>query len=90
MHVEKYEKSAVGHMLRHYNRTAQNIGNRDIDSSRTCLNYNLCDHGKSDFEFYRKRLSEVKCQRRKDVKILCGLVVTACLNWTLRNGEGYS
>ena len=28
MHVEKYEKSAVGHMLRHYNRTAQNIGNR--------------------------------------------------------------
>ena len=76
MHVEKYEKSAVGHMLRHYNRTAQNIGNREIDSSRTCLNYNLCDHGKSDFEFYRKRLSEVKCQRRKDVKTLCDWIVT--------------
>lgn len=48
MHVEKYEKSAVGHMLRHYNRMANNMSNRDIDSSRTSLNYNLCGHDETD------------------------------------------
>lgn len=76
MHVEKYEKSAVGHLLRHYNRTARNMGNQEIDSSRTCMNYNLCNREESDFVYYRKRLSEVKCQKRKDVKTLCDWIVT--------------
>ena len=76
MHVEKYEKSAVGHMLQHYNRMANNMSNRDIDLSRTSLNYNLCGHSETDIEFYRKRLLEVKCQKRRDVKTLCDWIIT--------------
>lgn len=76
MHVEKYVRSAVGHMLKHYNRTANNMSNTGIDSSRTSLNYNLCEHDESDIAFYRKRLSEVKCQKRKDVKTLCDWILT--------------
>lgn len=41
MHVEKFPKTAVGHMLCHYNRTAMNYGNEKIDHLRSDLNYNL-------------------------------------------------
>ena len=43
MHVEKYEKAAVGHLLKHYDRTAEHIGNKDVDRSKSSLNYNLCE-----------------------------------------------
>lgn len=76
MHVEKYTKSAVGHLLRHYNRTASNISNQDICTVKTKLNYNLCKREQSDLSYYRKRLSQVKCQNRADVKMLCDWIIT--------------
>lgn len=76
MHVEKYTKTAVGHLLRHYNRTAQNNGNPDIQPEKTKLNYNLCQREQSDFNYYKKRLSQVKCQNRTDVKTLCDWIIT--------------
>lgn len=77
MHVEKYRKDAAGHMLRHYNRSAIHFSNEDIDNSRSGLNYNLVrNRNESDFEYYKKRLSQVKCQNRADVKTLCDWVVT--------------
>lgn len=77
MHVEKYTKTAVGHMLRHYNRTALNCGNEDIDRLRSGLNYNLSPaRGMVDVDYYKKRLAEVKCQNRADVKTLCDWVIT--------------
>lgn len=77
MHVEKFQKSAVGHMLRHYNRIAMHFGNENIDHMRSDLNYNLALKRKQyDIEYYKKRLSEVKCQNRADVKTLCDWIVT--------------
>lgn len=76
MHVEKYEKTAVGHLLKHYDRTAEHIGNREVDRSKSSLNYNLCEREQGAFAYYQKRLSEVKCQNRKDVKTLCDWVIT--------------
>lgn len=76
MHVEKYEKAAVGHLLKHYDRTAEHIGNKDVDRSKSSLNYNLCEREQGAFAYYQKRLSEVKCQNRKDVKTLCDWVIT--------------
>ena len=77
MHVEKYQRSAVGHMLRHYNRWVMNFGNKDIDHLRSDLNYDLAPQRRmSDIEYYQKRLSEVKCQNRADVKTLCDWVIT--------------
>lgn len=76
MHVEKYTKNAVGHMLQHYNRTAAHNGNRDIEVLRTSQNYNLCQRAERDIIYFKKRLGEVKCQNRSDVKVLCDWIVT--------------
>ena len=77
MHVEKYPKVAVGHMLQHYNRMALNFGNECIDHMRSDLNYNLAPKRHiDDFLYYRQRLSQVKCQNRADVKTLCSWVIT--------------
>lgn len=77
MHVEKFQKNAVGHMLRHYNRIAMHFGNENIDHMRSDLNYNLAPKRKQyDIEYYKSRLSEVKCQNRADVKTLCDWIIT--------------
>lgn len=77
MHVEKYCKTAVGHMLGHYSRSSVNLGNEDIDKLKSCLNYNLApSRGMREIEYYKKRLAQVKCQNRKDVKTLCDWVIT--------------
>lgn len=77
MHVEKFPKTAVGHMLCHYNRTAMNCGNENINYSRSGHNYNLVPKREvNDFTYYKKRLAQVKCQNRADVKTLCDWIVT--------------
>lgn len=82
MHVAKYNKSATGHMCAHYERRKDDrgeyikFGNQNIDLSRTHLNYNLAPEH-DQIEFIRQRTSEVKCQKRADVNIMCDWVVTA-------------
>lgn len=82
MHVAKYNKSATGHMCAHYERRKDErgeyikFGNQNIDLSRTHLNYNLAPEH-DQIEFIRQRTSEVKCQKRADVNVMCDWVVTA-------------
>lgn len=77
MHVEKFQKNAVGHMLKHYSRSSANFSNKEIDHARSDFNYNLAPKRKQyDIEYYKKRLSEVKCQNRSDVKTLCDWIIT--------------
>lgn len=82
MHVAKYNKSATGHMCAHYERRKDDrgeyikFGNQNIDLSRTHLNYNLAPEH-DQIEFIRQRTSEVKCQKRADVNVMCDWVVTA-------------
>lgn len=79
-HVMKHTKAACGHMFAHYDRAAgDSINNENIDSSRTHLNYNLAADLQplSQGEFVRKRCSEVRCQNRKDVNVMCSWVLTA-------------
>lgn len=77
MHVEKFTKTAAGHMLRHYNRTAKNYGNENIDHMLSEFNYNLVSkRNMDDFSYYKQRLSQLKCQNRADVKTLCDWVIT--------------
>ena len=57
LHVEKFNKNAVGHMLQHYNRLAVNYGNEAIDCLRSDLNYNLAPkRDVNDFTYYHQRL----------------------------------
>lgn len=85
---QKFGKSSVGHLAAHFERwkvkdpvTGKEeyvkFGNQDIDISRTHLNYNLGPEREiGQVEFIQKRISEVRCLNRDDVKILCSCVVT--------------
>lgn len=81
MHVAKYNKSATGHLCAHYERRKNDkgeyvrFGNQDIDLSRTHLNYNLAPE-RDQIEYIQQRTSEVKCQKRADVNVMCDWVVT--------------
>lgn len=75
--VAKYTDSAVCNILRHSERTIATSKNADIEPTRTIYNYKLSpDRGISDYDYYRRRKSEVYVYGRADVKTLAGWVVT--------------
>ena len=91
-HVAKYARAASGHLTAHYERRKVPVkndesgeitmeyvkfGNQDIDPSRTHLNYNLApERPDGQIEFIRQRISEARCLKRDDVKVMCSWVVT--------------
>lgn len=82
-HFAKYNAAAAGHLSKHYERAKDEkgeyikFGNKDIDTDRTPENYNLApDREGGQQAFIKQRLSEVKLQKRDDVKTLCDWVVT--------------
>lgn len=89
-HVMKHTRSSCGHMTAHYDRSAKNIGNENLDRTRTHLNYNLAVHQQMDqVEFVRQRCSEVRCQNRKDVNVMCSWVVTVPKDLPMREHEQF-
>lgn len=77
-HVAKHTRGASGHMCAHYDRTAKNISNENINPERTKDNYNLGpERDASQMDFINQRCGEVKCLNRKDVNVMCSWVVTA-------------
>ena len=77
-HMMKHTKASCGHMFAHYDRREDNISNENLDRTRSHLNYNLATHQQMDQgEFVRQRCSEVHCQNRKDVNVMCSWVITA-------------
>lgn len=78
-HVTKFPKTALGHMLKHYERN-ECIGeysNESIDRDKSYLNYNLAPEREDQYKFVMKRCGEVKCLNRSDVKLMCSWVLTA-------------
>lgn len=83
-HVAKYNSSASGHLMAHFERKKDEVtgeyikfGNQNIDTEKSHENYNLCPRSEgSQIDFFRERLSEVKVQKRDDVKTLCSWVIT--------------
>lgn len=74
--VKKFTDEAVRNEIRHNNREIKNDRNKDIDTTRTYMNYRLSPE-RDDYAYYQKRKSEVYCYNRKDVKTLAGWIVTA-------------
>ncbi|WP_144597653.1 MULTISPECIES: MobV family relaxase [Bacillus] len=69
-HVQKYSAGAVNGLSIHFDRKTDNHSNQDIDTERLHLNYDLRNNGdgldtRSRME---KRLKEVYCMKRADVK----------------------
>lgn len=80
--VQKYTRSAVGHLFAHYERQHDADGNyikfknQNIDTEKSDQNYNLHQSDKTQLDLYHDRLSKVKCLNRKDVNTMCSWVVT--------------
>lgn len=84
MNIQKYTKEATGHLFKHFERAKDKdgnyirFGNRDIDTSLSCLNYNLApNRGMTQTEYLNKRLSEVYHIKKKDLNVMCSWIVTA-------------
>lgn len=77
-HFSKFTRGSLGHMLGHYSRDKENLPD-NIKPEMTGQNYNLAGEYQplSQLDFIHKRLSEVKLQKRADVKVLGDWVVTA-------------
>lgn len=81
-HLAKYTRAAAGHMHNHYARSELyrevKRSNENIDPTRTHLNYNLAAELQPlrPGQYMTKRLSEVRCQKREDVNIMCDWVIT--------------
>lgn len=81
--VEKFTRAAMGHMCAHFQRAKGEdgeyirFGNQNIDTKKSQSNYNLApEHEGGQVAFVRRRISEVKCLNRSDVKVMCSWVVT--------------
>lgn len=80
-HVAKFSRASapmiLSHCLRHkdWNNEFVTYGNQSIDPKITPFNYRL-DHNEDPQAFLKERLSQVKVQKRADVKVLCSWVVT--------------
>lgn len=77
-HCEKFARAAIGNMCNHYERSGdKKRSNENIKSELTCQNYNLApEREMTQVEFINQRMSEVRCQKRADVNIMCDWVVT--------------
>lgn len=77
MHVEKYTRSAVGHILKHNEPGKARQNRENVDQSKTNQNYNFVKgHGMKNL----KRIlssDNVYCNPRKDVNVLCSVCLTA-------------
>ena len=60
MNIQKYTKEACGHLFKHFERAKGKdgnyikFGNRDIDLSMTCLNYNLAANSDRTERLFRR------------------------------------
>ena len=76
--VEKFTDAAVTNQLRHNAREIINNSNKDIDRTRTHLNYTLTpERSLSPRSYYTARKQELYVYGRKDVKTMAGWIVTA-------------
>lgn len=81
--VQKYTRSACGHLAAHYERRKDEngeyikFGNQSIDPSKTHLNYNLAPEREGgQIDFIRQRTTEARTLKRADVNVMCSWVVT--------------
>lgn len=82
--LQKYNKSQLGHMLKHYSRArGENgeyikFGNQNINPNLTPKNTNLRERkdGLSDYAFIQKKAADLKALKRADVNLMCTWVIT--------------
>ncbi len=84
MHVEKYTRTQMGHLLAHIERRKDengkyvNFSNLSIDLARTPQNYSMENYGNFAYKNFQKIIGrdDVKMQKRSDVKTMVSVVLT--------------
>lgn len=78
-HVAKYQKSALGRMVGHYERSAEKHGyERDnIDNSRIGEDYNLAPKDVDPVQWIQGRIEALGKKPRKNSVMMCDCVITA-------------
>lgn len=80
-HLQKFTRSAIGHICAHLDRSAAHISNSNLDSSKTHLNYAFTPpswlvEGNTPYERISTLMSKYKCLNRSDVNVLCDWCIT--------------
>ena len=75
-HVAKYTRGGIQGLSNHLDRKTSNHSNKDIDVSKTHLNYDLNQSPGDTLSRLNKRLDQVYCMNRKDVKPVADWIVT--------------
>ncbi len=75
-HVAKYTRGAIQGLSNHLDRKTENHSNKDIDVSKTYLNYDLNQNPGDTLSRLNERLEQVYCMNRKDVKAVADWIVT--------------
>ena len=74
--IQKYKRSEVGHLCAHYERSASNYSNTDIDLTRTADNYNLApDHSMSQTAYIKQALDNIHHANRKDLVVMATWII---------------
>lgn len=75
--VKKYKEYQVKMLLKYFQRKFKNYSNKEIDTTKSYLNYDLTESEIEDaYERYKQRIKQVKCFKRKDVNTICTWVIT--------------
>lgn len=80
--IAKFTKGSLAGLSLHDTRAKNEKGeyykhkNINIDNSRSHLNYNLAPHNLNPREFVEKRIKEIRCLNRADVKVMATCIVT--------------
>jgi len=75
-HVAKYTRGAIQGLSNHLDRKTENHSNKDIDVSKSHLNYDLNQNQGDTISRLNERLAQVYCMNRKDVKAVADWIVT--------------
>ena len=80
MHIKKYKRNAVGHILLHNEQSFARSKRENVNNSETNKNYNFVSG--TGIDNLRKVLncSDVHVSKRKDLNVVCSLVLTAPQN----------
>lgn len=76
LHIEKYTRSAVGHILAHNEPTKARTQRENVDATLTHYNYNLVDGKGIDNLKNVLSFPNVKYSKRKDLNVMCSCVVS--------------
>lgn len=79
VHMMKHDRGAVSGIQSHVNREHEPKTNRDIDPTRTALNYHLIEPPVSYHKAIKQRIDELPLKRavRKDAVLMCSFIVSS-------------